>query len=70
MGFSMAGDQTARLTHIADVVVQIRLIGMGETTTRDINLNSRHNKDFFEPILVNKQTLIMCLTNSRFLAMK
>ena len=34
VGFSMAGDQTARLTHIAGVVGEVGLIGMGETTTR------------------------------------
>ena len=55
----MAGDQTASLSHIAGVVGEVGLIGMGDTTTRDTNLNSRHNKDFFEPILVNKQTLKM-----------
>ena len=59
VGFSMAGDQTAGLTYIAGVVSKVGLIGMDETTTRDINLDSRHNKDFVEPILANKQTLIM-----------
>ena len=34
VGFSMAGDQTASLTHIAGVVREVGLIGMGETTTR------------------------------------
>jgi len=59
VGFSMAGDQTAGLSHIAGVVGEVGMIGMGETTSRDTNLNSRHNKDFLEPILVNKQTLKM-----------
>ena len=33
VGFSMAGDQTAGLSHIASVVGEVGLIGMGETTT-------------------------------------